>query len=133
MARMSVTRVFEISYAHHLPGYKGECKNIHGHNARIEVEFSDIGWSTDWGRKSYGYSEYPCMVVDFKDVKKIVEPIVKELDHAYLNDVFGPSVPPTAEMICLYIVNKILETKLGPALYRVTVSETDSCYATWER
>jgi 6-pyruvoyltetrahydropterin/6-carboxytetrahydropterin synthase len=118
---ITVTKKFSFSYAHHLPEYDGDCARTHGHNSNVEVEFTN------------GYKmpmAYPGMVVDFKDIKKIVEPIIDQLDHRYLNEIF---VPPTAETIAEWIACRILETPIGSGLIRVQVSETDDSFATWRK
>jgi len=77
-----------ISAAHHLPGYNGLCKNVHGHSFKIEVEI--IGLIN----KEIG------MLVDFKEVKDIIN----KFDHTDLNDYFEN---PTAENIAHHLANAI--------------------------
>jgi 6-pyruvoyltetrahydropterin/6-carboxytetrahydropterin synthase len=117
---LSVTKKFSFSYAHNLPEYSGDCCRIHGHNSNVEVEFANNH------RLPKAYSG---MVIDFKDIKKIVEPIIDQLDHRNLNDILD--VNPTAENIANWIASEILKTPIAGGLVRVQVSETDDSFATW--
>ena len=63
-----------FSSAHRLRGYKGKCEELHGHNWKVEVfiqrdKLDKIG-----------------MAVDFKKVKMILNQILDNLDHTYLNE-----------------------------------------------
>jgi len=119
---ISVTKKFHFSYAHHLPNYSGDCKNLHGHNSDVEVEFSN---------NFHMPRAYDGMIIDFKDIKEYVKPIIDYLDHSYLNDLF--SFNPTAENIVQWIVEKIQETPISSGLTRVRVSETNDSYAEWRK
>jgi len=117
---VTVTKKFDFCYGHFLPGYSGDCKNQHGHNSEVEIEF---GQNT--------YPTYNGMIVDFKDIKKHVGPIIDELDHKNLNDFIEV---PTAENICRHLTNQIIaRVPFGRALVRVRVSETPDSFAEWRR
>ena len=98
-----------VSGAHNLRGYEGECENLHGHNWKVEVtvaskELDSIG-----------------MVVDFKDLKKIVSGILEELDHNYLNETsYFKEVNPTSENIAKFVYSQVQE-KLTPKQLKVDV------------
>jgi len=97
-----------IDSAHRLDGYKGKCKNMHGHTWLIELWFKG-----------------PCMLkddvgimVDFGIVKELKE----KLDHKILNDVIGMN--PTAETLTEWIYKYItFKTKAGINV-KVRVYET---------
>ena len=74
--------------AHSLRNYPGNCKNIHGHNWKIEVVMQ--GNSLD----NLGMS------IDFRMLKQETESLLQKLDHTYLND-HEPfnTLNPTAENI----------------------------------
>ena len=59
--------------AHRLPFHEGGCKNIHGHSYSMTVELS-------------GNPDANGMVLDYFDLVRIVEPQIKEIDHAFLCD-----------------------------------------------
>jgi len=59
--------------AHRLPFHEGGCRNIHGHSYSMTVELN-------------GEPDANGMVLDYFDLVRIVEPMVKEIDHAFLCD-----------------------------------------------
>ena len=63
--------------AHMLTGHNGLCSNLHGHTYKIQVEIEGTLLES-------GSSEG--MVIDFADLKKIINDIVGEFDHAYIYD-----------------------------------------------
>jgi len=113
---MRVGKRFEFAAAHHLPGFEGECGEIHGHTWRVEIEVE--------GEVHIG----TCMVVDFKRLKEIVEPIIDTLDHSYLNEIIAN---PTAEAIATWIAMNIQEPieREGVHLASVTVWESETSWA----
>ncbi|HET9471303.1 MAG TPA: 6-carboxytetrahydropterin synthase QueD [Usitatibacter sp.] len=103
--------VFEA--AHRLPkvppGHR--CHNLHGHTFKCRIECEgpldpELGW-----------------VVDFADVDRAVEPLMKQLDHRYLNDVRGLE-NPTSEVIAAWILERLRAT--GLPVRAVTISENDA-------
>lgn len=115
MYQLSVKTHFCAS--HQLRGYDGPCARLHGHNFRVEARVSgtdlnDIG-----------------MLIDFKEVKKLLKQVVGQFDHQLINeippfDVFNP----TAENMAKYIYHEIAP-QLEPAGIRldsIAIWETDS-------
>lgn len=121
---LTVTRRFEISYSHRLPGYQGQCANLHGHNAHIEVSFSHLGIQT---------GAYPGMIIDFKDINSKVGKILDEFDHAHLNDMeYFKDINPTAENMTLTIANLIMKDEsIKAQLVSVKITETSDSWAMW--
>ena len=123
-----VIKVIHFCYGHRLLNYDGKCKNLHGHNARLEIEIASEALD-DLG-----------MVIDFNEVKRIAKGWVDEhLDHKMLLCRDDPLVGvlqaaseplylmdgnPTAENIAGLLYRKLRE--LGLAVSRVTVWETVS-------
>jgi len=105
--------VFEA--AHRLPNVAPthRCYNLHGHTFRCRIECEGpldarLGW-----------------VVDFADVDAHVAPLVKQLDHRYLNDVPGLE-NPTSEVIAAWLLQRLRATPLP--VKSVTICENDcSC------
>jgi len=114
--KILVTKRFEFDYAHKLPNYDGNCANLHGHRGVAEFTFKSAPPSL----KKEG------MVIDFKDVKQIIDPIIKKLDHAYLNDIIEN---PTAENICFWLFEQIEKTDLYFHLVKIRVYETPGSWA----
>jgi len=94
--------------AHHLPGHKGPCANIHGHSFQVEIKVS--------GKDLNGMG----MLVDFQDIKAAW----KRYDHQDLNNFF---IMPTAEHIAAAIF-KELNTYDHKVKY-VRIWESSDCYA----
>ena len=118
---ITVTKVFMLEASHRLPYYEGACHNLHGHSYKLEV--------TIGGNVNSDPSNPKCgMIMDFKDLKKIVDEVaVDRYDHSYLNDFF-PN--PTAEIMVNKIASDIQE-KLpqGISLVSCKLWETSSSYA----
>ena len=119
MEEIAVYRVYietHFAAAHQLHGYKGLCRDLHGHTWKVRV-----GISTD-RINDIGIS------FDFKDLKEITNKVLESLDHHYINDVppFDKE-NPTAENLSRYIHDEI--KKRIPKHVRmtdVTVWESDS-------
>ena len=108
---VELVKDFRFEAAHFLPhvpeGHK--CRRIHGHSFRGEVAVRgtldpQLGW-----------------VMDFADLKRVVDPIVQELDHYMLNDIEGLE-NPTSEVVAVWIWRRLAVSL--PNLHRVTIEET---------
>ncbi len=82
----------EIAAAHFLPGYQGKCRQLHGHNWKIEISIVA------------GQLDESGMVMDFKEVKKRLKAFLEHLDHVCFNDLPAfQTTPPTTENLAKYI------------------------------
>lgn len=131
---MKIAKEFNWEMGHRLPEHFGKCKNIHGHSYKMIVELEGI--VDDSG-----------MVMDYYDVKKIIEPIVERLDHAFMvykedmeiisflekmkSKMVIVSFQSTVENICKYFLDEIKKIKLPPNVKKVSVRihETADDYA----
>ena len=88
----------EFSSAHYLRGYKGKCKNLHGHNWKVEIiiiadELDEIG-----------------MVADFGFLKSKMNGILEITDHVCLNDLeYFEEINPTSENIAKYLFDEYVK------------------------
>ena len=90
MFEMQVKGTFDA--AHHLRGYVGKCSRLHGHTWTVELDVQ--GETLD----EVG------MLVDFKDLNRLLKETLEPLDHQYLNDLLPfRNVNPTAENIAKYL------------------------------
>lgn len=111
MYKLSVTDSF--SAAHRLCGYEGACSNLHGHNWKVRVglqasELDDIG-----------------MAMDFGAIKQLLQDILQELDHAYLNELSDfRELNPTSENLARYIFARLQASLVNPT---VKVCEVEIC------
>lgn len=111
--RTEISKDFRFEAAHRLPnvapGHK--CGRIHGHSFTASVTVSGpldakLGW-----------------VMDFSDLKEIVEPYISLMDHNYLNDIEGLE-NPTSENVALWLVHKINPHLRNVQLMSIKLSET---------
>lgn len=108
---MEIFKEFSFEAAHRLPnvppGHK--CERLHGHSFRVILYVSGtVDESVGW-------------ILDFADIKAAFAPILKRLDHYYLNEVEGLE-NPTSENIARWIW---METRPRlPQLSKVVLYET---------
>ena len=138
---LRLTKIFYFETAHAIHNYQGKCKNIHGHSYRLEVTVATDASGDD-------YIPAPGFVIDFKDLKKIVQStIVDQFDHKlilskdYLQANTGVEkqdslviwdVEPTAENILIYIKKHVdKELPENTNLVCLKLYETESSYAEW--
>lgn len=109
--RMEIYKEFSFDSAHFLPhvpdGHK--CKNLHGHTYKLRVFISgpldpQLGW-----------------IMDFKELKDKLAPVIDQLDHRLINDIPGLH-NPTAENITVWIWNQIKPAL--PLLTKIELYET---------
>ena len=143
MNKVRVTKEFNFEMAHALKGYDGACKNIHGHSYTFSV--SVIGIPNEnkndpkWG-----------MVIDFKDLNKIIKDNVVDIfDHSvvlqeetsqmvvnqmktiYSNLIIKP-YQPTCENLLIDFVESIIGKLPGKVkLHSAKLKETASSFAEW--
>ncbi len=115
MRQISITKIFTFDSAHKLNDYNGPCARIHGHTYKLEVTVSG--------------PLAPDMVIDFYDMKKIVEAtVLTTIDHQYLNEIvpFNPSV----ENMVVWIADLLEPAFENPVkLQKIRLWENQSAYA----
>ena len=85
---MKLGLIADFDAAHSLPGYQGKCANLHGHTYKVEVVI-------EGSRGEDGF------VMDFYQLKKILNAVLKDLDHSNLNDLLpNPTAENIAELVC---------------------------------
>ena len=145
MEALSVTRDFTFEMAHHLPGHDGLCVNIHGHSYLLSVTLRGIPLNNPGTAKDG-------MLIDFGDLKSIVEKAVLELlDHTLvlrdstesqevkraLHNIGVEKVlllpnQPTCENMLLFIKDKLLAVMPEQlTLTQIQLRETANTRAEW--
>lgn len=140
---LRITKKFHFETAHAIHGYPGSCRHIHGHSYELHVTVRSV---------KAGGNEWlpgPGMLVDFRELKAAVEPLLKEVfDHRLIlsrdylqenplpNDLFNLVIwdyEPTAENMLVYLGER-LRSVLPPfiKLNRMLLYETRDSYAEWE-
>lgn len=139
---LRVTKIFRFETAHAIYGYQGSCRNIHGHSYVLHVTVQPAA-GTD------GYIAAPGFVIDFKDLKRIVnDAVVDRFDHciilsktylaahpelASLENMEIWEVEPTAENILLYVKDKLVASlPQDVKLHQLKLYETADSYAEWD-
>jgi 6-pyruvoyltetrahydropterin/6-carboxytetrahydropterin synthase len=121
MFEVTVEETFAAGHA--LRNYHGKCESLHGHNYRIQAtlqgaELDSIG-----------------LLVDFVQVKKLMQTVVDRLDHQFLNDLTPfDKLNPSAENIAKYFYDEIsggLNHDSRVTLHRIRIWETDTTSATY--
>lgn len=121
---MKIAKEFRWEMGHRLPEHFGKCKNIHGHSYKMLIELE-------------GDIQKNGMVMDYYDLKKIVNPIVEKLDHAFLvykedkeiieflNKMNSKKVivdfQSTVENICRYFIEEIKKISFPKNIYKIKI------------
>lgn len=116
---MIIFKKFTFDAAHFLSKVPKthKCSEIHGHTYTLTVFLEGepdkkIGW-----------------VMDFADIKKNVEPVVKMLDHKFLNKIKGLE-NPTCELLAVWIWKRIKPSL--PLLRKIELNETPTSGVIYE-
>jgi 6-pyruvoyltetrahydropterin/6-carboxytetrahydropterin synthase len=122
MYELSVSAAFDA--AHFLRDYEGRCSRMHGHTWTVEVTLAG---------EELGPSH---LLVDFNDVKQLLDRLLDGYDHACLNEIPPfDEVSPTSENLARVFFG-ILEMEIGGLarnvrLLRVRVAESPNTSATY--
>ena len=109
--RVRLTKAFTFEAAHCLPTFPEghKCRRLHGHSFKVEVV---VEGEVD---PEHGY------LVDYGDMQAACDPVRKQLDHYYLNEIAGLE-NPTSENLARWIWQHLTERL--PLLATVIVQET---------
>ena len=129
----TVTRIIRFCYGHRLMNYEGQCRHLHGHNGKVEIELA----SEQLDQRG--------MVRDFEEIKRSVQRwIDSTLDHTMLLRKDDPLLPvllkrgerflalegnPTAEAIAKLIFE--YTAAQGFPVTEVRLWETDQSVASY--
>jgi len=123
-AMHTIFKDFTFAAAHAIRGHTRGCENLHGHNYRVRVHLAaerldELG-----------------MVLDFADLKAMMQEILGPFDHRVIND-----IPPfdvrntTAELLGQYVFEEV-ERRLADdervRVARVEVWENETACALYE-
>lgn len=115
----------DFSSSHQLRHYEGKCENMHGHNFSVEVSVSGTRLDSRLG-----------ILMDFKELKRMLKTVTDELDHRHLNDLPAFSeVNPSSELLARHVYLRLQELLAPYAVHldEVMVSEKDSSKAYYSR
>jgi 6-pyruvoyltetrahydropterin/6-carboxytetrahydropterin synthase len=111
-----LVRTFRFEAAHALPNVPEEhkCRRLHGHSYRIDVHVQGP------------VDPHTGMVMDFGRIKETVEPILRELDHRWLNELPGLE-NSTSELLAKYLWDRIAPRLPELSCVEVWESESSRC------
>ncbi len=108
---------------HYLRNYKGKCENPHGHYYKIR------------GTRAGKELDKAGLLLDFKDLRKVMQHVIERLDHQMSNDIAPfTTLNPSAENLAKYFYDetngRLQSTTEGRVHVKdVTVFETDTTTA----
>ena len=114
-----------FSSGHYLRNYHGKCENPHGHNYKVRVTLR--------GREL----DHSGLLLDFKELKGVLKPVVEYLDHKMINELEPFTVVnPSAENLAKYFFDQTNEhlsslTEGRVSVKDCTIYETDTSCATY--
>ncbi len=130
-----IAKDFRWEMAHRLPAHTGGCRNVHGHSYRLWIELT-------------GEPDEQGMVLDYFVLKSMVDPLIAEIDHAFLCDRSDTLIvqflessglkavyvnfPTTAENIAQWFferLSKLFVRMKHLQKLRVRIQETERTYA----
>jgi 6-pyruvoyltetrahydropterin/6-carboxytetrahydropterin synthase len=124
----TIFKDFTFAAAHAIRGHTRGCENMHGHNYRVRVHLR--------AERLDGLG----MVLDFADLKEMMQEILGPFDHRVIND-----IPPfderntTAELFSEYVFQEVARRLAGRSedrdrvgIARVEVWENDTACAVYE-
>ncbi len=131
---MKIAKEFRWEMGHRLPEHFDKCKSIHGHSYKMIIELE-------------GEVDESGMVMDYYEIKKIINPIIEMLDHAFMvykedkeiisflkkmkSKMVVVEFQSTVENICKHFLNEIKKISLPKNIKKVSVRiyETVDDYA----
>lgn len=92
-----ITADSSFSAAHRLPKHQGKCRNLHGHNWRVEAV---VGAET---------LDEQGMVIDFSALKMTLGELCERFDHLMINEIAPfDRIPPTAENFAKHLFDELV-------------------------
>ncbi|HEY8782230.1 MAG TPA: 6-carboxytetrahydropterin synthase QueD [Mucilaginibacter sp.] len=116
---MVIYKQFSFDSAHFLPNVSDshKCKQLHGHTYHLTIYAEgEVLEKEGW-------------VLDFSDLKSVVNPIIDRIDHKLLNDIAGLE-NPTTEILAIWLWKQI--KPLMHPLKRIELKETTSSGVIYE-
>jgi len=107
-----VERSFEAAHSLTLLPKEHKCNGVHGHHYELKVVCSGpVDPETGF-------------VIDYGDIKKVLDPLIRRVDHSMLNDELRMEQPST-ENIARWFWDELARRGLT-LLDRIEIRETDS-------
>ena len=130
------SKTFHFCAAHRLLNYKGPCANLHGHNYKVEVVLKSAtlheDMVCDFGE--YTFYNFGCFVDQYLDHKILVsaeDTVLLSCAEAHSMRYFAMGHRTTAENLARVLCGHVKPGRPEVTVARVTVWETEKCYATY--
>lgn len=109
--KITLCKDFDFEAAQALPSFPEghKCRNVHGHSFKITISVTgEVDPKTG-------------ILYDHSRISDAMKPLLKQLDHAFLNDIPGLETP-TIELMCGWFWQKL--APLLPGLSEIKLHET---------
>jgi 6-pyruvoyltetrahydropterin/6-carboxytetrahydropterin synthase len=111
--RARLTKDFRFEAAQTLPNVPAihKCGRMHGHSFLVEISVEgEVNPATGW-------------IYDHAEISRAMNPLLEQLDHAYLNEIPGLE-NPTIELMAHWLWQKLAPQL--PGLAEIVIHETPS-------
>ena len=117
---VTVTKDYEVCYAHRLLNHNGKCQRLHGHNGKVAVSLEgainkdnrapDHGMVLDFGEIDNHIGRWINDTFDHRTILEADDPLICALlDYYEEKSLVVISQPPTAEVLSTLIHQKVIE------------------------
>ncbi len=129
----SVTKIIHFCYGHRLLNYRGKCRDLHGHNGKVEIELSANaldrrGMVRDFTEIKHAIQGWIDTNLDHKMILCKKDPVIPALRHLR-EPLYVIDVNPTAEHIAKLIYDHA--KRLGFPVSAVRLWETEHSFAVY--
>jgi len=130
-----IKKTFHLAYGHRLPGHKGKCAGLHGHNGVVEVtlkasKLNDEKMVMDFAELGRQVKEWLDENLDHKVILSKHDPLLKVLKKEN-QPCFETSQNPTAEILAELIFRELMG--LGLRVHEVAFWETPTSMASYKQ
>lgn len=130
-----MSKTASFAYSHRLLDYKGKCKNLHGHNGRVELiletkTLNGAAMAADFTEFGAALRSWVDLNLDHKTILCARDPLLKKLKEAG-QSCFETAGNPTAETLAELIFTEM--KKLSLPVSEVKFWETDNSMASFSK
>jgi len=109
--KVFVERSFEAAHSLGMLPPTHKCHGVHGHHYTIRVYCT-------------GPVDERGFVIDYGDIKEALDPLIKRVDHSFLNEELAMEQPSTENLARWFWFE--LSTQIGHVLDHIEIRETNS-------
>ena len=129
----SVTKTIDFCYGHRLLNYEGQCKYLHGHNGKLEIDveskiLDDKGMVIDFTVIKETVKTWIDSKMDHRMILSREDPLITLLEEAG-QPIYVMEENPTAENIAKLVFNQVKSK--GIDVKEIRLWETPTSYASY--